>query len=250
MLKFVIPKIEYITAHPLTWSDDVRQFLKVEIVDTREVDALRSLPAQRALGSDIYVNRSLLRAVGLSSRAPKYSGFGGFLHRCINSVKTGNGKPVDVSFSPDPIELRLPTGRVLLPAKYYNYRGIPFLSYIIPEDVRRARCALHISDKDDDTFAITSYYLATLIALSQQALKFLEQKRDAYPVIDHLSRTVAILIFIGTGRLSNRRRQANHRPYRPCSGLIPREIRNGHHSDRSLAGHPYHNHDRRRQQYT
>lgn len=136
--------------------------------------------------------------------------------------------------------------------KHYNYREIPFLAFVTPEDVRRAREALRISDTDadGDTFDITSYYLAALTALSQQAVKFLEQKRDAYPVHDPLSPSLAILTSIGTGHLSNRGRQANHCPYRPCSGLIPREIRNGRHSDRSLADNPYNNHDRRRQQYT
>lgn len=123
MLKFLIPKIEYITAHPLTWSADARQFLNVEIVDTLGVDALRSLPAQRAMGSDISVNLSLLRVVGLFS---PYSGFGAFLYECITTVKTANGQPSNVSFSPYPIELRRPTGRMLIPAKHYNYREIPF----------------------------------------------------------------------------------------------------------------------------
>lgn len=139
MLKFLKPKSEYITAHPPTSLDDVRRSLKVEIVDALGVNALGSLPAQRLLGSDISVNLSLLGAVNLSSPAPKYSGFGGFLQRCLHSAQTANGKPVDVSFSPDPIELRRPTGRVLLPAKHNNYQGIPFLSFVTPKDVRRAR---------------------------------------------------------------------------------------------------------------
>lgn len=132
-------------------------------------------------------------------------------HRCENCEWPSRRR----LFLPDPIELRRPADRVLLPAKHYNYRGIPFVAYVTPEDLRRARGALHISDRDADTFDITSYYLGVLIALSQDAVEFLEQKLDAYPVINPLAYSMAILISIGTGRLSNRGRQANHGPYCP-----------------------------------
>ncbi|KAL0631773.1 hypothetical protein Q9L58_009363 [Maublancomyces gigas] len=66
-----------------------------------------------------------------------------------------------------------------LPVPHYCYRGIPFLAFVTPYEVQCARSAIGICDAN--TFDITSYYLGVLIALSQQAVKFLERGRDAYP---------------------------------------------------------------------
>lgn len=175
----LIPNLEYIAAHPLSWSADVSQSLKLEIVD-----GSCTIPAPRPLGSDISVDLTLLKAVGIWFLQPKYSGFGGFLQECLTAVKTANGQPVDVSFSPGPIELKRPTDFAVLRVSHYSYRRIPFLAFVTPDEVQRARSAMGICDAD--TFDITSYYLAVLIALSQQAVNFLERGRDAYPVINPL----------------------------------------------------------------
>lgn len=219
-----IANIEYITAHPLIWSKDVREYLKVEIVD-----GPGCLAAQRSLSGDISVNLSGLEVVGRSMKSLKYDGLGGFLYECIDSVKSSNGRPLDVSFSPNPIELKRLTDSVLIPAKHYNYCGITFLAFVTPDDVRRARWALRTFE--EGTFDITSYYLAVLIALSQQAVKFLGKKRDAYPVNDPpfpLSHGVGRLMYPGMCCLSNRGRQGNHCLNCPSSNLLPRQIRTGY----------------------
>lgn len=221
-----IANIEYLTAHPLSWSKDVRESLKVEIVV-----AARCLPAQRSLASDVHVNPSHLAVVGLTPSL-KYSGFGGFLYRCLKSVKSADDELLDVSFSPNPIDLKRPTGSVFIFAKHYKYREIPFLAFVTPDDVRHAREQLSISDAG--TFDITSYYLAVLIALPQQAVKFFETKRDAYPVIKPpfpRSRTVAMLMHIGLRCISDRGRQGNDRPECARSNPLPGQVRTGHGSN-------------------
>lgn len=168
--------MEYISAHPLAWSVGVGRSLKMEIID-----APGRLPKQRDLGPDISVNLSHLDAVGMSIVSPKYSGFGGFLQQCLDSVKTADGKLVDVTFSSDPMKLIRPTGPVLVPAGHFQYRGIPFLVYVTPRDVSHALWERQIYNEDN--IDIVSYSMAALIALAQQAEKFLDQKRDEYPVI-------------------------------------------------------------------
>lgn len=119
-------------------------------------------------------------------------------------MKTANGNPVDVSFSLDPMELIRPHSIVLLTVPHYEYRGIPFLVFVTPYEINRARSAL--SHFDRTISGTESYCFAALIAVAQQAVKHLEQKRESYPVINHLfplSHSVAMLILIGTGCLSD-----------------------------------------------
>lgn len=147
---------EYSTHHPLTWTSNVLERPKILIVD-----ATLTLPVCRTLPGTVPVNYSLFTSDKQICCTAEDLELGDRVGRCMteHDFETSDGHPIDVIYSPVPVQLQLLTGKVPLnDFSTFSLFGTIFLGYVLPADVHRLRCQMLLSSLHD----FTAYYIALL----------------------------------------------------------------------------------------
>lgn len=174
MLTSTVAGAESATDHPLTWTSNVLERLNILIVDAR-----LTLPVCRTLRGTVPVNYSLFTSYKQIYSTAEDLELGDLLGRWMTEqdFATSDGHPIVVIFSPSPVQLQLPTSKVLLNAfGTFSMFGTIVLGYVLPADVDRMR----LSSLHDDT----AYYITFLIGIAQQMANSLGETVEAYPVSD------------------------------------------------------------------
>lgn len=107
-----------------------------------------------------------------------------FLEECLTAKgnKTSNNKPLDITFSMDPLKLKRSTGDVDVAAQgIYSRSGNILIACISRDWTSLKRTESNLQDIPVDNIA---FYMAILIALAQRAAIKLGPMHLGYPVSD------------------------------------------------------------------
>lgn len=165
--------------HPLCWTK-----ADLTVLNIRIEDADPELPVVRVLDGTTLVESKFLPASGPAMRDA--AELVRFLEECLTAkgIKTSDNKPLNITFSMDPLELKRSTGNVDVAAQgTYSLDGNLFIACISRGWTSLKRSESNLQDIPDDNIA---FYMAILIALAQRAAIKLGPTRPGYPVSDEI----------------------------------------------------------------